>query len=149
MRPSTKAKRLSPRGISAGKRYKTIEAFALVQKRFLPLSVFLPLSFASSMATNIIYAEKSSRNYFKCLSSSLQRTTDRCTYAEDLDLGRIASVINWILTDLCVLALVAYCLIPNSARTVWSQIWRKCKKGIPRRQRYDDDRWYDRTSKRS
>ena len=143
---STKAKRLSLRGISAGKRYETIEAYALIQKRFLSLSVLLPLTFASSMTTTIIFAEKLSRQYSKCLNVSNQRTMDLCIYEEALGPGWIPALINWILADLCALALVAYCLIPKSARAFWSQMRRKCKKGQPTRRRYDCDDTTERPS---
>ena len=138
MTSSAKAKGISLRGISAGKRNETIEAYALVQKRFFLLSLLIPLTFASTMAT-IIYGKTSFKKYFKWN----QRIMDH-TYEQALNPGWIAALINRILTDLCALALVAYCLIPKSARALWSQIWRKCKKG----QQVEVAR-YDGTSKRS
>ncbi|XP_065835425.1 uncharacterized protein [Oscarella lobularis] len=132
------AKGISLRGISAGKRNETIEAYALVQKRFFLLSLLIPLTFASTMVTTIIYDKTSFKKYSKCLNAPNQRTMDRCTYEQTLDPGWIAALINWILVDLCAPALVAYCLIPKSARAFWSQIWRKCKKGQLTSRRYED-----------
>ena len=74
---STKAK-ISLRGIS--KRYKTIEAYALVQRRFFLLSLLLPLT---SMVTTIIYNKTANRNYSNCLKDN--KRPDHCIYENVLN----------------------------------------------------------------
>ena len=133
MSSSAKAKGISLRGISAGKRNETIEAYALVQKRFFLLSLLIPLTFASTMVTTIIYGKTSFKKYFKWN----QRIMDD-TYEQALD--------PWL--DCCPNQLDPYrsmCaglggLLPysKSARAFWSQIWRKCKKGQLTSRRYED-----------
>ena len=126
-----KAKEISLSGIPEETRYKIVEEYALVQKRFFLLSIFIPLSFASGVATTIINSktlETKYANYSDCSSATNQTEVDRCISEHLPDNGWIGVSINWILDDLCVIALVAYCLIPKSARIIWLQLWEKCKK---------------------
>ncbi|XP_065837349.1 frizzled and smoothened-like protein C [Oscarella lobularis] len=125
------AREISLRGISAEKRYKIIEEYALVQKRFFLLCIIIPLSFASTMVATIIHSKtlpKKYVNYSDCLVTTNRTEVDRCISQLLPDIGWIGTSISWILIDLCVIALVAYCLIPKSARIVWLKLWKKCKK---------------------
>ena len=109
--------------MSGEERREIAEAYALIQKRFFLLSIFIPLKFASQMATDIIYR---GTQFSKCFK---QMATKRCLSEYEAGTGWLAvEMLNIIFTDLCLFAFVIYCLIPKPARIFWSELWRKCKK---------------------
>ena len=131
----TKAKKVHVHlGNTSGEdRREIAEAYALIQKRFSLLSIFMPLKFASQMATDIVYGRTLSSECFE------QTAKERCLYEYKADAGWLAvALLNIFFTDLCLLAFVIYCLIPKPARIFWSQLWRKCKKRQLSERRYVD-----------
>ena len=72
------------------------------------------------------------------MGATNQTEVERCISHVPDHAGLIVGILNWAISDLCVFAVVAYFLIPKSARVFWSQLWRKCKNRQLTRRRYDD-----------
>lgn len=119
-------------------RQEFAENFALVQKRFLLLSIVIPLSFTCIAATSAIRAHSMANGLASCMGRFNETLVNQCISKLGEEAGWfVVMTINFVVSDLVSLAFVGYCLLPKPARAFWSQLPRLCAKRKFTRQNCD------------
>ncbi|XP_065835419.1 uncharacterized protein [Oscarella lobularis] len=127
---------------------RIVEEYTLVQKRFFFLSLLLPLSLGSTMTTNMVYGEVYSKSAEAekvigptgCLRGSDSPIKARQCMSKIVPLsGIILTFVEFFVSDLAIIAVVAYCLMPKEARACWSQMWKKIRKRVYARNNENDE----------
>ena len=112
------------------KRSPVYKAYSLIQRRFILLSLVMPLCFSFIMATIAIYLRtnassaliKSFIQYAACVNNLSQSyTVEQCREELIPTIGPSIAMVNLFLADFVIFALTAYCLMPKDARQFWSR----------------------------